>query len=94
MLFTLAIIIILGLLSKVIFSKIKLPYIIGMLFIGILLGPHAFNILDPKISIISADLRQIALIIILMKAGLSLDIQDLKKVGRPEIGRASCRERV
>ncbi len=85
MLFTLAIIIILGLLSKVIFSKIKLPYIIGMLFIGILLGPHAFNILDPKISIISADLRQIALIIILMKAGLSLDIQDLKKVGRPAI---------
>lgn len=85
MLFTLAIIIILGLLSKVVFSKIKLPYIIGMLFIGILLGPHAFNILDPKISIISADLRQIALIIILMKAGLSLDIQDLKKVGRPAI---------
>ncbi|MDC7250591.1 MAG: cation:proton antiporter [Sphaerochaetaceae bacterium] len=85
MLFSFAIIIILGLLSKVIFSKIKLPYIIGMLFIGILLGPYVFNILDPAINEISADLREIALIIILMKAGLSLDIKDLKKVGRPAI---------
>ncbi|MGD1817392.1 MAG: cation:proton antiporter [Pleomorphochaeta sp.] len=85
MLFSIALIIILGLLSKVIFSKIKLPYIIGMLFIGILLGPYAFNILDPNINLISGDLREIALIIILMKAGLSLDINDLKKVGRPAI---------
>jgi NhaP-type Na+/H+ or K+/H+ antiporter len=85
MLFSLAIIIILGLLSQVVFSKIKLPYIIGMLFIGVLLGPYALNILSPSIHIISADLRQIALIIILMKAGLSLDIKDLKKVGRPAI---------
>ncbi len=85
MLFSIALIIILGLLSKVIFSKIKFPYIIGMLFIGILLGPYAFNILDPNINLISGDLREIALIIILMKAGLSLDINDLKKVGRPAI---------
>ncbi|NCD05365.1 MAG: sodium:proton antiporter [Spirochaetia bacterium] len=85
MLLSLALIIILGLLSKVIFAKIRLPYIIGMLFIGILLGPYVFNILDPSINNISADLREIALIIILMKAGLSLDINDLKKVGRPAI---------
>ena len=85
MLFSLALITILGLLSKVIFNKIKLPYIIGMLFIGVLLGPYALNILDPTLSSISADLREIALIIILMKAGLSLDINDLKKVGRPAI---------
>jgi len=56
-----------------------------MLFIGIILGPHSLNILHPNISIISSDLREIALIIILMKAGLSLDIKDLKKVGRPAI---------
>lgn len=85
MLFSLALITILGLLSKVIFNKIKLPYIIGMLFIGVLLGPYALNILDPTLTSISADLREIALIIILMKAGLSLDINDLKKVGRPAI---------
>ncbi len=85
MLLSLALIIILGLLSKVIFAKIRLPYIIGMLFIGILLGPYVLNILDPSINNISADLREIALIIILMKAGLSLDINDLKKVGRPAI---------
>lgn len=85
MLLSLALIIILGLLSKVIFAKIRLPYIIGMLFIGILLGPYVFNILDPSINNISAELREIALIIILMKAGLSLDINDLKKVGRPAI---------
>ncbi len=85
MLFSIALIVLLGLLSKVVFSKIKLPYIIGMLFIGIILGPHSLNILHPNISIISSDLREIALIIILMKAGLSLDIKDLKKVGRPAI---------
>lgn len=85
MLFSLAIIILLGLLSRSLFSKIKLPYIIGMLFIGILLGPNGINIFDSKISLISGDLREIALIIILMKAGLSLDIKDLKKVGRPAI---------
>ena len=85
MLFSIALIILLGLLSKVIFSKIRLPYIIGMLFIGALLGQYGFNILDPNINLISADLREIALIIILMKAGLSLDIADLKKVGRPAV---------
>ncbi|MGD1821513.1 MAG: cation:proton antiporter [Pleomorphochaeta sp.] len=85
MLLSIAIIVLLGLFSKVIFNKIKLPYIIGMLFIGVILGPYSLNILDPNINLISADLREIALIIILMKAGLSLDINDLKKVGRPAI---------
>ena len=65
------------------FKKLKLPALLGMLLTGILLGPHFLNLLDSSILNISADLRQIALIIILTRAGLNLDIQDLKKVGRP-----------
>lgn len=66
-------------------QKIKLPRIIGMLLTGIILGPFVLNLLDPSLLSISADLRKIALIIILLKAGLSLDLGDLKKVGRPAI---------
>ncbi|MFA6865726.1 MAG: cation:proton antiporter, partial [Sphaerochaetaceae bacterium] len=85
MLFSLALIILFGLLSRSVFKKIHLPYIIGMLFVGIILGPFGFNILSSSLTNISGDIREIALIIILMKAGLSLDLQDLKKVGRPAI---------
>jgi NhaP-type Na+/H+ or K+/H+ antiporter len=85
MLFSLALIILLGLLSRSLLGKIHLPYIIGMLFVGIILGPFGFNILSPQLTNISGDIREIALIIILMKAGLSLDLKDLKKVGRPAI---------
>ena len=66
-------------------QKIKLPRIIGMLISGILLGPYVLNWLDPSILSISSDLRQMALIIILLKAGLSLNLEDLKKVGRPAV---------
>ena len=66
-------------------GKIGLPRIIGMLITGILLGPYVLDLLDPSILSISADLRQMALIIILVKAGLSLDLADLKKVGRPAL---------
>ena len=66
-------------------QKLKLPRIIGMLITGIALGPHVLNLLDPSILSISSDLRQMALIIILLKAGLSLNLSDLKKVGRPAI---------
>ncbi len=66
-------------------GRIGLPRIIGMLITGILLGPYALNLLDPSILSVSADLRQMALIIILLKAGLSLDLADLKKVGRPAL---------
>lgn len=66
-------------------GKIGLPRIIGMLITGILLGPYVLDLLDPSILSISADLRQMALIIILLKAGLSLDLADLKKVGRPAL---------
>src|SRR5699024_8336031 len=59
--------------------------IIGMLATGILLGPYALNLLDDSILSVSGDLRQMALIIILLKAGLSLNLADLKKVGRPAV---------
>ena len=64
---------------------LRLPRIIGMLVTGILLGPYVLDLLDPSILSISADLRQMALIIILLKAGLSLNLGDLKRVGRPAV---------
>lgn len=85
MLTSLAIIFLLGLLMGSIFNKLKLPSLMGMIFTGIIISPYALNLLDEKILSISSDLRQLALIIILTRAGLSLDINDLKKVGRPAI---------
>ena len=66
-------------------QQLKIPRIIGMLAVGILLGPSVLNLLDPSILSVSADLRKMALIIILLKAGLSLNIADLKRVGRPAV---------
>ncbi len=85
MLTSLAFIFLIGLLAAALFDKLKLPSIIGMLITGILIGPHGLNLLDASILSVSGDLRQMALIIILLKAGLSLDISDLKKVGRPAV---------
>ena len=85
MLTALALIILLGLAMAAICQRLRLPRIIGMLFTGILLGPYALNWLDESILGISSQLRQIALIIILIKAGLSLNLADLKKVGRPAV---------
>ena len=85
MLTSLSLIFLIGLSMASVCRKIKLPRIIGMLVTGIVLGPFVLDFLDPSILGISADLRQMALIIILIKAGLSLDISDLKKVGRPAI---------
>ncbi len=85
MLTSLSLIFLLGLLLGSIFNKLKLPSLLGMIFTGIILGPHVLNLLDDSIISISADLRQLALVIILTRAGLSLDITDLKKVGRPAI---------
>lgn len=83
MLFSLALVFLCGMILGSLFKKLKLPALLGMLLTGILLGPNFLNLLDSSILNISADLRQIALIIILTRAGLNLDIQDLKKVGRP-----------
>ena len=85
MLTSLAFIFLVGLSLAAICQALKLPRIIGMLITGILLGPYVLNVLDPSIRSISSELRQIALIIILLKAGLSLNLADLKKVGRPAI---------
>lgn len=85
MLTSLALIFLFGLSLAGIFQLLKLPRIIGMLLTGIILGPYALNLLDDSILSISSDLRQMALIIILLKAGLSLNLADLKKVGRPAI---------
>lgn len=85
MLTSLALIFLAGLFMAAVCQQLKLPRIIGMLLTGIVLGPYALDLLDASILSISADLRQMALIIILLKAGLSLDLSDLKKVGRPAI---------
>ena len=85
MLTSLALIFIVGLAMGAICRQLKLPRIIGMLITGIVLGPYVLNLLDSSILGISADLRKMALIIILLKAGLSLDLNDLKKAGRPAI---------
>ena len=85
MLTSIALILLLGLFMGWIFSKLKLPSLLGMIIVGIILSPHALNLIDESILGISADLRQIALVIILTRAGLSLDITDLKKVGRPAV---------
>lgn len=85
MLTSLSLVFLLGMLLSQAFQKIRLPGLLGMLLTGMILGPYALNMLDRSILGISADLRQIALIIILTRAGLSLDIQDLKKVGRPAV---------
>lgn len=85
MLTSLALIFWVGLSTAAICQKLKLPRIIGMLITGIVLGPYVLDWLDPSILSISSELRQMALVIILLNAGLSLDLADLKKVGRPAI---------
>lgn len=85
MLASLSLIFLVGLAMGAICGQLKLPRIIGMLITGIVLGPYVLDFLDPSILSISSELRKIALIIILLKAGLSLDIKDLKKAGRPAV---------
>ena len=83
MLTSLALIFLVGMLFGSIFAGLRLPSLIGMLLAGMLLGPYALNVLDISLLSISESLRQLALVIILIRAGLSLDLNDLKRVGRP-----------
>lgn len=85
MLTSLALVFLAGLAAAAVCSAIKLPRIIGMLLVGIVLGPHILNVLDDSILSISSELRQMALIIILLKAGLSLNLSDLRQVGRSAV---------
>lgn len=84
-LLSLGIILIGGFLAGLLFEKIKLPKIVGMIIIGILIGPSVLNIIDDSIIQISAMLRQLALVIILTRSGLSLNLKKLKEIGRPAI---------
>ena len=85
MLLSISLILILGMFMGWICQKIKLPALLGMLITGIILGPYGLNLLDGSILGISAELRKIALIIILTRAGLGLDLFGLKKIGRPAV---------
>ena len=82
---SLAFVFLFGLMGAAVFEKMKLPRIIGMLLVGILIGPYALGLLDPTILSISGDLRKLALMLILLRAGLSLALGDLKRVGRPAV---------
>lgn len=85
MLSSIAFIILSGIIISYICKRIKIPSLVGLIFIGIIFGPSILDLLDPTLLNISADIRQIVLIIILTRAGLSLDLKELKKVGRPAI---------
>ena len=82
MLLSIALIMLAGMGFSLLCRKIKLPGLFGMVIVGILLGPYVLNLIDPSVLAISAQLRKIALIIILARAGLTLNISDLKKMGR------------
>lgn len=86
---SLGIIIMLGLLANLIFTKMKLPGLLGMLILGVILGPYGFNLLEPSLLSASADFRKIALIIILLRAGIGISREDLNKVGKTAI-KMSC----
>lgn len=83
MLKSIALIMLIGMSTGWVCRKVKLPGLLGMLFTGIILGPYVLNLLDSSILLVSADIRKIALVIILTRAGLTLNLEDLKKVGRP-----------
>lgn len=83
MLKSIALIMLIGMSVGWVCRKVKLPGLLGMLFTGIILGPYVLNLLDSSILLVSADIRKIALVIILTRAGLTLNLEDLKKVGRP-----------
>lgn len=85
MLISIAMIVLMGMFTGWICKKIHLPSLTGMILTGIILGPYFLNMIDSSLLNISSDLRRIALIIILTRAGLSLDLNDLKKVGRPAV---------
>lgn len=85
MLTSLAFIFLLGLILGSLFTKLKLPALLGMIITGIILGPYVLNLLDSSILSMSPSLRQLALVIILTRAGLAMDIEDLKKAGRPAL---------
>ena len=85
MLLSFSLIILVGLSFAAVCGKIRLPRVVGMIFAGIVMGPYLLDLIDPSVLGISSELRKMALVIILVRAGLSLDLSDLRKVGRPAV---------
>lgn len=85
MIISIGLILILGFLIGFLLSKIKIPGLVGMIILGLIIGPYCLGLIDEKVLLISSELRQIALVIILTRSGLNLDIESLKKIGRPAI---------
>lgn len=85
MLFSVSLILLVGLLFNRIFSRLRIPGLVGTIIAGFLLGPSIFNLIDGDILDIADDLMEMALILVLTNAGLSMDIKDLKEVGKPAI---------
>ena len=85
MIYSIALILILGFLLSSLFTRLQLPGLLGLILTGILLGPYAMDLMAPELLAISADIRKIALIVILVRAGLTVDLGDLKKIGRPAV---------
>lgn len=85
MILSFGIILLLGFIIGFLLSKIKIPGLVGMIILGLIIGPYCLSIIDDKILTMSSELRQIALVIILTRSGLNLDIDALKKIGRPAI---------
>ena len=85
MLWSLALVFLGGLFAGEVFRHLRLPPLLGMLLVGVAFGPYALDLLDDSLLAISDDLRKVALIIILTRAGLSLDIADLRRVGRSAV---------
>ena len=85
MLCSISLILIAGMFMGWVCKKIKLPALLGMLLTGMILGPYMLNLIDESILEISSELRKIALIMILTRAGLGLDLSELKKIGRPAV---------
>ncbi len=90
MLISVAVLILLGLFLGQVMKRLHLPSLVGYLLTGILLGPSVLNVLSSQFLALSADFRELALIVILTRAGLSLDIDELKKVGRPALLMCFC----
>ena len=85
MLTGIAVILLAGLAMGRLFSKLKLPGLLGMMIAGMVMGPFCLNAIDSSVLQISGEIRQMALVIILTRAGLSLDLEDLKAIGRPAV---------
>lgn len=85
LIYSIALILIIGFLLSSLFIRLQLPGLLGLILTGILLGPHGMDLMAPELLAISADIRKIALIVILVRAGLTMELGDLKKIGRPAV---------